>query len=97
MNSQDVLNVFLILGLFVVTSCVVYVSYYFVSALKSITILVEKLDEVTQSIKDKVAMRALAAIPALLVSLVSKVIKKRRAAGQDSTAQEKKSYDFRAC
>lgn len=78
MESQDILNVFLILGFLIITACFVFATFYFVQALKSITNLADDLDGVTQSIKDKVALKTLAAIPALLIALVSKVIKKRR-------------------
>lgn len=78
MNTQEILNTLLVLGFLVITACVVFVTYYFIQALKSITQLADDLNETTQSIKDKVQMKALAAIPALLVTLVSKVIRRKR-------------------
>lgn len=77
-TTQDTLNIFFILAILVITSCVIYVSYYLVQALKSITNLSDDIDEIALNIKNKVAIKVLAAIPALLVSLVSKVIKKKR-------------------
>lgn len=38
----------------------------------------ENLDQATQSIKNNLQMKALAAIPALLIALVGKVMKKGR-------------------
>lgn len=78
MSTQDVLNIFLILALFIITSCVVYVSYYFVQVLKSMMNITENVDQATESIKNTLQMKALAAIPALLVALVGKVMKKGR-------------------
>lgn len=78
MMNQDTLNIFLLPALFIVTTCIVFVSYYLVGALKSVTRLAEDLDDVTQSLKNKVQMKALAAIPALLVALAGKVIRRRR-------------------
>lgn len=78
MSTQDTLNIFLIFGLFVTVACFVYLTYYFVQALKSFSSLVDNLDETTQGIKEKLQMKALAAIPALIVALAAKVIKKRR-------------------
>lgn len=78
MSTQDTLNIFLILAVLVITVCVVYISFYLVQALKSITNLSDDLGEIALNIKNKVAIKALAAIPALLVALVGKVIKKRR-------------------
>lgn len=78
MSTQDTLNIFLIIGLFIIVSCFVYITYYFVQALKSFSSLADSLDETTQSVKEKLRMKALAAIPALLVALVGRVIKKKR-------------------
>lgn len=77
-STQDTLNIFLIIGLFIIVSCFVYITYYFVQALKSFSSLADSLDETTQSVKEKLQMKALAAIPALLVALVGRVIKKKR-------------------
>ena len=78
MNTQDALNIFLILGVMVITFCAVYISYYLAQALKSVTNLSDDLDEIALNIKNKVAIKALAAIPSLLVALVGRVIKKKR-------------------
>ncbi|TSC85423.1 MAG: hypothetical protein G01um10147_1161 [Microgenomates group bacterium Gr01-1014_7] len=78
MYTQDVLNIFLIIALVTVVACIVYVSFYLVSALKSITNLTEDTDGVVESLKSKVQMKALLAIPAILISLAGKLIKKRR-------------------
>lgn len=77
-NTQDTLNIFLIIALFVITSCAVFATVYFVQALKSITQLSDDLDETAQNLKNKLQLKALAAIPALLVALASKVIKRKR-------------------
>lgn len=78
MNTQDILGGFLVVGLIVVVVCFVYIAYYLVEALKSITKVADDLDEATQSIKNRIQLKALAAIPALLVGLVSKVIRRKR-------------------
>ncbi len=78
METKDVLNILFILGLIIITSCVVFVTYYFIQALKSITKLTDDLGETAQSLKNKVQLKALAAIPAILVSLVSRIIQKKR-------------------
>lgn len=78
MNSQEILNVFLIIGILVIIPCVIFATYYFVQALKSITQLADDLDETAQNLKNKIQMKALTAILALLISLASKIIKKRR-------------------
>lgn len=78
MDIKDILNLFLIVAILIITLCVAYATYYFVQALKSITSLADDLIDTTQSIKQKLQLRALAAIPALLVALIGKVIKRRR-------------------
>lgn len=78
MTTQDVLNIVLIIGFLIITGCVVYFTYYFVQALKSVTNLTDSIDETAENIKNKIQMRALAALPAILISLASKIVKKRR-------------------
>lgn len=77
-TTQDFLNIILIIGFFVITVCIVYVSYYLVQALKSVTNLSDSLEDTAQGIKDKIQIKALAAIPALLVAIAGKIIKKKR-------------------
>ena len=77
-TAQDFLNIILAIGFLVITACTVYVSYYLVKALKSITSLSDSLEDATQGIKDKIQLKALAAIPALLVAIAGKIIKKKR-------------------
>lgn len=61
-----------------VTACIVFVTYYFIQALKSMAQLTDDLDEIAQNLKNKLQMKALAAIPALLVALAGKVIRGKR-------------------
>lgn len=77
-NTQDVVSIFLIILLVIVTVCITFVSYFFVQALKSITRMADNIEETTEDIKRKLQMKALAAIPAILVSLASRVIKRKR-------------------
>lgn len=77
MNTQDILQFVLVLGIFIITSCVVFITIFLVQALKAIIRLADNLEETAQGIKEKVQMKALAAVPALLVSLVGKFIKRR--------------------
>ncbi len=78
MNTQDILNVVLILALVAVTTCIVFVTIFFIRTLKAISLLADNLEDVTQNIKNKVQMKFLAAIPALLVALAGRVIKRKR-------------------
>ncbi len=78
MNTQDILNTVLILGLIAITTCIIYITYYFVRTLKSITEVLNNLEDVALGIKEKLQVKALAAIPAILLTLVSKLIRRRR-------------------
>lgn len=78
MNTQDILNTILIIGLIVTVTCIAFVSYFLVKALKSITDLTDSLQATTQSIKDKIQMKLLTAIPALIMGLISKILKRGR-------------------
>lgn len=77
-TAQDFLNIILGIGFLVITACIVYVSYYFVQALKSITNLSDSLENTTQDIKSKLQMKVLTAIPALIVALIGRILKKGR-------------------
>ncbi|OGE25290.1 hypothetical protein A3C26_04065 [Candidatus Daviesbacteria bacterium RIFCSPHIGHO2_02_FULL_39_12] len=76
--TKDILDIILILGVAIVVICIVYITYYLIQALKSIMDLSDTLTDVTLDIKDKLQRNALTAIPALLVALMGKVLKKRR-------------------
>ena len=77
-STQDILNGLVIFGLLIITGCIVYTTYYLVKALKAINSLADSLLSTTQNIKEKIQMRALITIPALIVALVSKILRKRR-------------------
>ena len=78
MSTQDTLNIFLIIGLFIVVTCIAYTSYFFVQALKSITQLADNLEETTEGIKQKLQMKFFTAIPALLLGIATKIFNKKR-------------------
>ena len=77
MNTQELLNIFLILGFIVITSCVVFITYFFVQTLRAITNLANNLEETTQGIRDKIQLKALAAVPALIVAMAARIFKRR--------------------
>ena len=77
-NTQDILNIFLIIGLFVFISCMVFTTYFLILTLKAITKLADDLKETTEGIKGKLGLKMLAAIPSVILALVSRIIKKRR-------------------
>lgn len=78
METQNLLNTILMFFLLIVTICIAFVSYFFVQALKAITRMADNIEQTTDDIKSKLQMKALAAIPALLISLATKVIRRRR-------------------
>lgn len=77
-TDQNFLNIALVVGILVVTICIVYVSYYLVQTLKSIANLSVSLEDTAQNIKDKISLKVLAAVPALLVAIIGKIIKNKR-------------------
>lgn len=78
MSAQDTLNLFLIIGLLVFISCMVFTTYFLVQALRAITRLAEDLKETTEGFKGKVGLKMLAAIPSVILALVSRIIKIKR-------------------
>ncbi|OGE28647.1 hypothetical protein A2867_04345 [Candidatus Daviesbacteria bacterium RIFCSPHIGHO2_01_FULL_40_11] len=77
-TTQDILNLLVAAGFLIVTICIVYITYYLVQALKSVTNLTDSLGETTQNIKDKIQMKALTVIPALVVALIGRILKRGR-------------------
>lgn len=78
MDTKDILNIIFIFGVIIVTACALYITYYLVQTLKSLTQLTNDLDETAENIKSKLQMKILATIPAILVSLVGRILKKKR-------------------
>lgn len=68
MSLQGFLTILLAVELFVITVCIVVVSFYLVKALKSIIRFSDSLR----------GMKPFLAIPALIIALLSKLIKKGR-------------------
>lgn len=77
MSTQDFLNLFLILALVVFISCIVFTTFFLIQALKAVTSLAEDLKETTQGLKDKAGIKMLAAVPAVLVALLGRILKRR--------------------
>lgn len=72
------MNVFLIVGALVITGCIVAVTYFLIQALKAVTRLAERLKESTEDLKDKMGFKVLAAVPPILVTLISRFFKRGR-------------------
>lgn len=70
MSTQDALFIVLIV-------CLSMVTYFLIQALRAITRMADALEETTLNIKDKIQMKALAAIPAVLVALATKLFRRR--------------------
>ncbi|OGE64299.1 hypothetical protein A3I48_03670 [Candidatus Daviesbacteria bacterium RIFCSPLOWO2_02_FULL_36_7] len=77
MSTQEIVNIILVIGFLIIVSCVAFATYFLIKALKTVTTLAESLEEINQSIKEKIQMKALAVIPPLLVGLISRIFKKR--------------------
>ncbi len=77
-TSQDFLNLVLAIGFLMITICLVFVAFYLVQALKSVTRLSDSLEDTAQGVKEKLQMKALAVIPALLVAIIGRIIKNKR-------------------
>ena len=78
MNSQDFLQITLGVGFIILVSCIIFITFYFVKVLKSFRDLLDDADNIAMGIKNGIKLKALAALPALLIALISKTIRKRR-------------------
>lgn len=71
MSLQDALNIILIVVLVTFIICILITTYFSVKALKAVTNLAE-------DIKEKSKLKVLATIPTILLSLVSKFVRRGR-------------------
>ncbi len=81
MNTADFLNIVLAFGFIIIISCIAFVSFFLVQALKAITNLANNLEDTTkdvQIIKNKIKMGLLAGLSTLLATFVSGVIKRKK-------------------
>lgn len=78
MNTQDLLNIILVIGFLVIVSCIVFITYSLVQALRSISKMADSLDQTAQNFREKVQLKALSALPPLLLALVSRIFKRGR-------------------
>ena len=59
MNTQDLLNFSLALGFIVITTCVVFTTFFLIQALKSLSNAAQDISDTTQGIKEKLQMKVL--------------------------------------
>ena len=78
MNTQDVLNIFLILGIVIITGCAITLTYFFVTALRAIQNMAENVASTTESLKNGVGIKMLAAVPSIFIALLGKFLKRGR-------------------
>ncbi|MBI2019344.1 hypothetical protein HYS95_01575 [Candidatus Daviesbacteria bacterium] len=78
MNTQDLLNILLAAGLLTFIACLLVVTYFLVKTLKAVTELSRSLSNTAEGLRDNIKMRVLTALPALVVSLISKLIRRGR-------------------
>lgn len=76
-NTQEIMNASVVIGFLTLAVCVVFITYYLIKALKSIAALADSLQDTTQEIRSKLQLKFLAAIPAIMLTLASKIFKKR--------------------
>ncbi len=80
METKDLLNIFLILIALAITICIVFITYFLIRVLKAINNLANNLEEATRDInglKNSLQVKALAAIPAILATVLAKFLKRR--------------------
>lgn len=71
MTASDIIGLILAIGFIIIAVCVVFVTVYFIKALKSITSLADSLQNTTENIREKIQNRFLSSIPAIFITLIS--------------------------
>lgn len=75
---SDALNFLLILGFLIITVCIVLVTFFLVKALKSIARLADALGNASENFRNSLQIKALSSIPAIILALISKLLRRRR-------------------
>lgn len=78
MTTQEFVSILVAAGFLVIVACIVFVTFYLIKVLKSIANLADSVHNTTQGIKENLQLKLLAAIPALLVAIVGKILKRGR-------------------
>lgn len=80
MESKDIFNISLTIAILLMAGCALYVSFYLVKALKSVTRLVDNLEDTAEDIKllrNQFKVKALTTLIAVTTGLLSRFLKKR--------------------
>lgn len=81
MNTQDILNAFLIIGILLLLVYLTLITYFLIQALKAITRVADNLKETAKdinSLKGSLQMKFLSTLPLFLAGLVGKFLKRGR-------------------
>ena len=78
MSIQEIVNILLVVGLLIISACVVATTFFLIKALKAITNLADSLQDTSQSIREKIQMRFLVALPAIVLGILGKILKRGR-------------------
>ncbi len=78
MSVQEVINILLVVGLLVISACAVIITFFLIKALRAIIRLADSLQDTSQSIREKIQMRFLAALPAIVLGILGKILKRGR-------------------
>lgn len=81
MSTADFLNLVLAFGFIIIISCIMFVSYFLVKALKAVINLANNLEDTTrdvQIIKNKIKMGLLTGLSTLLATFVTGIIKRKK-------------------
>ncbi len=77
MSSQEIIGTILAVGFLIIALCFAFITFYLIKALKSLSTLAESLQNTSENIRGKIQNRFMLAIPALLITLIGRILKKR--------------------
>lgn len=77
MTTQEFVSILVAAGFLVIVVCIAISTYYLIKVLKSIASLADSVHNTTEDIRQKMQFKLLAAIPALLVAIVGRILKRR--------------------
>lgn len=78
MDTKDILNISLTIVALIFGVCFIYITIYLVKTLQSINDTARNISDTTESIKENIQLKSLTTIPSLLMSMVGKIINRKR-------------------
>lgn len=78
MSSQEIISIVSTVGFLIIVVCAIFITFYLIKALQSLKTLADSLQNTTEKIKEKIQINILKFVPAIVVGLIGRLLKRGR-------------------